>query len=331
MYSYKKQSCAAVWWFSKKKTEIGNRPCLQHIPSRMWNLLRRLEHRLAGRVSLQQVFDRSIREQGAGGNQSPGRGEWGGDSRQNSSRMNGAGKALEPHGAAHGPRDSSAHSTPRGQYRSPREANIDAAITQIALDIKQHRDVQKGRDPSIRGSSAHSTPREANIDARSNHDAGSKETYTCVKRDLHAHSNHDAGSELKRAVSHELDLKYMVSAISADAAALSQRAAQVSSLLSPRSQGQAHGGGRGGGGTTRDERKPPLPPRICQQEREIQQKSALKHTPANNHTQPHSTSLTQAPAYASRSEVHSSPRSHVTFKGKTRHMFVRVYACEDER
>ena len=314
--------CAAV-------SEIGNRPCLQQIPSRIWNLLRRLEHRLAGRMSVQQILERSIREPGAGGNQSPGRGEWGGDSSQKSMPfMNGVGR---PHGLRDSSNKSLADHVAYSTSLESREANIDAAITQIALDIKQHRDVKMGREPSSRGVSAHSTPREANIDARSNHDAGSKETYTCVKRDLHAHSNHDAGSELKRAVSHELDLKYMVSAISADAAALSQRAAQVSSLLSPRSQGQAHGGGRGGGGTTRDERKPPLPPRICQQEREIQQTSALKHTLANNHTQPHSTSLTQAPAYASRSEVHSSPRSHVTFKGKTRHMFVRVYACEDER
>ena len=289
LYTYQNKAvlCTAV-------SEIGNRPCLQHIPSRIWNLLRRLEHRLAGRMNLQQILERSIREQhGAGGNQcnqSPGRGECGGDSPQKSMPfMHGAGR---PHGI----RYSSAYSTSR-------EANIDAAITQIALDIKQHRDVEKGRDPSSRGVSAHPTPREANIDAR---------------------SNHDARSELERAASHELDLKYMVSAISADAALLSQRAAQVSSLLSPRSQDQVHGGGRGGEEITRDERKPPRPPRISQQEREFQQKSALKHTQSNNHSQPHSTSLIQALAYASPSAVISSPRSNVNFKGKTPHMFVQV-------
>jgi hypothetical protein len=289
--------CAAI-------SEIGNRPCLQHIPSRIWNLLRRLEHRLAGRMSVQQILERSIREPGAGGNQSPGRGKWGGDSPQKSMpSMNGVGR---PHSL----RDSSNMSLgDHVAYSTSREANIDAAITQIALDIKQHRDVQMGREPSSRGVSAHSTPREANIDAR---------------------SNHDALSELERAGSHELDLKYMVSAISADAALLSQRAAQVSSLLPPRSQNQAHGGGRGGGGITQGERKPPLPPRISQQEREFQQKRALKHSQANNHTQPHSTSLIQALAYASPSAVISSPRSHVTFKGKTTHMFVQLYACDEE-
>ena len=292
--------CAAV-------SEIGNRPCLQHIPSRIWNLLRRLEHRLAGRMSVQQILERSIREPGAGGNQSPGRGEWGGDSSQKSMPfMNGVGR---PHGLRDSSNKSLGDHVAYSTSLESREANIDAAITQIALDIKQHRDVKMGREPSSRGVSAHSTPREANIDAR---------------------SNHDAQSELERAGSHELDLKYMVSAISADAALLSQRAAQVSSLLPPRSQGQAHGGGRGGGGITRDERKPPLPPRISQQEREFEQKSALKHSQANNHTQPHSTSLIQALAYASPSAVISSPRSHVSFKGKTPHMFVQVYACENK-
>jgi hypothetical protein len=156
---------------------------------------------------------------------------------------------------------------------------------------------------------------------------------TQLALDIKRHRTFQKGrSDLSSPVSRELDLKYMSSAISADVALMSQRANQLSNLLSSqrdcKAEAHEHEGSGGGGQRSRaPDKRPPLPPRVSQHEQDRERKSALKH-PQGNTNSPHQHPTSLALAYASPSESISTPRSHVTFQGKATvtPVFVLVHA-----